>query len=175
MKRILIISASLILIFSGCDKVGFSGKASFSSADEMVTKAMKIISTITVQELNELMNSEEIYTLLDVRQKSEHYYGYIPGALVIPRGSIEFLIGNEQYWESEGLYMPLKDEKIILYCRKGKRAALAALALKQLGYESVMALEGGWKNWELAYPDIFEKNLEKLSGNEDEHEDIGGC
>jgi rhodanese-related sulfurtransferase len=148
----------------------------YPSPDQMVAQALKVVKTITVDELNKLMDSEEIYTLIDVRQKSEHYYGYIPGSLVIPRGSLEFLIGNEEYWETEGLYMPLKEETIIVYCKKGGRGALAANSLMQLGYDNVYTLDGGWKKWELTYPDFTEKNLDMLSGGNEEEHDIGaGC
>jgi rhodanese-related sulfurtransferase len=142
----------------------------------MVEAALKVVKSITVEELHKLMDSEEIYTLIDVRQKSEHYYGFIPGSLVIPRGSIEFLIGNEEYWEEEGLYMPLKDETIIVYCKKGNRGTMAASSLKQFGYKNVFTLDGGWKNWELTFPDLTEKDLEMLSGGgEEEEADSGGC
>jgi rhodanese-related sulfurtransferase len=162
---------SSLFVFAGCNQVN-----KFASPEDMVADAMKYVSTITVEELKNLMESEEIYTLIDVRQKSEHYYGFIPGSLVIPRGSIEFAIGNEEFWEEEGLYMPLKDEKVVLYCRKGNRGILSAAALKKLGYTNVHALEGGWKNWELSFPDLFETNLEMLSGGgAEEHDDGGGC
>lgn len=158
-------------LFSGCNRVKH-----FTSAEQMVNQALKIVKTITVGELNKLMDSEEIYTLIDVRQKSEHYYGFIPGSLVIPRGSLEFRIGDEAFWEEEGLYMPHPDEKIIVYCKKGSRGALAASSLKQLGYENVYTLDGGWKKWELTYPDLTEKDLNKLSGGtEDNHDAGGGC
>lgn len=161
----------LMLVFTSCN-----GPNKYSSADQMVSEAIKMVKMITVNELKQLMESEEIYTLIDVRQKSEYYYGYIPGALVIPRGSIEFQIGNEMFWENEGLYMPLKEEKIVVYCKKGSRGILAAETLKKLGYEDVVALEGGWKKWELSYPDLYEKNLEMLSGGgAEEHDDGGGC
>ena len=170
MRKIALIIVS-ILLFSGC-----CSKMKYPSPEDMVAQALKVVKTITVEELNKLMDSEEIYTLIDVRQKSEHYYGYIPGSLVIPRGSLEFLIGNEEYWEEEGLYMPLQDEKIIVYCKKGSRGTLAASTLEQLGYDNVFTLDGGWKNWELTYPDLTEKNLEMLSGGgAEQHDDGGGC
>lgn len=171
MKKIVLLTASLFFVFASCNRV-----TNYASPDEMVGEAMKVVKIMTAQELSNLMDSEEIYTLLDVRQKSEHYYGFIPGSLVIPRGSLEFLIGSEEYWEEEGLYMPLKDEKIVVYCKKGNRGIMAAAALRQLGYKEVFALEGGWKEWELTYPDLFEKNLEMLSGGAaEEHDDGGGC
>ena len=72
--------------------------------------------------------------------------------------------------------MPLKDEKIIVYCRKGNRGTMAASSLKQFGYKNVYTLDGGWKNWELRYPDLTEKDLEMLSGGgEEEEADSGGC
>lgn len=168
-KNALIIA--LILLFSGC-----CSKMKYPSPEQMVAQALKVVKMLTAEELNKLMDSEEIYTLIDVRQKSEHYYGFIPGSLVIPRGSIEFLIGKEDFWEEEGLYMPLPDEKIIVYCRKGNRGTLAASSLMQLGYENVFTLDGGWKKWELAYPDLTEKDLDMLSGGgAEEHDDGGGC
>lgn len=170
MKKIALVII-VFALYSGCNRV-----RQFASPEQMVEQALKLVKTITVEELNGLMNSEEIYTLIDVRQKSEHYYGFIPGSLVIPRGSIEFLIGDEAFWEEEGLYMPLKDEKIILYCKKGNRGTLAASTLMQLGYKNLFTLDGGWKKWELTYPDLTEKDLEKLSGGgEVEHADSGGC
>ena len=166
------IYALLFIVFiTGCNQV-----KEYASPDQMVEEAGKAVKNITVEDLKKLMDSEEIYTLIDVRQKSEHYYGYIPGSLVIPRGSLEFLIGNQEYWDNEGLYMPEKDEKIILYDKKGKRSILAAYALKQLGYKNVYVLEGGWKKWELTYPDDIEKDLDMLSGgNHEEEEAVGGC
>ena len=161
----------VVAFFSGCNQC-----KEFNTPDQMVKAALEVVKVIKVNELHKLMDGEEIYTLIDVRQKSEHYYGFIPGSLVIPRGSIEFLIGSEPYWEEEGLYMPLKDEKIIVYCRKGNRGTMAASALTNIGYENVYTLDGGWKKWELTYPDEAEKDLEMLSGGgEEEPADSGGC
>jgi rhodanese-related sulfurtransferase len=169
MKKNILKIAAMALLFTGCHC-----NHNYPDPADMVAHALRTVSTISVNELNDLMQSEEIYTLIDVRQETEHYYGYIPGSMVIPRGSLEFLIGNEEFWENEGLYMPLKDEKIILYCKKGNRGILAAESLKKLGYSNVEALDGGWKKWELAFPDVFEKNLDMLSGGGAEEHDMGG-
>ena len=150
-------------------------KSTYHTPDDMVTEALEQgVKLVSPQDVNTIMEGEEIYNLIDVRQKSEHYYGYIPGSVVIPRGSLEFDIGSADFWEEEGLYMPEKKEIMILYCKKGQRSILAAKALMQLGYTNVTVIEGGWKNWELTYPDKAEKNLEKLSGG-DSHESSGGC
>ncbi|MDP2237710.1 MAG: rhodanese-like domain-containing protein [Bacteroidales bacterium] len=151
-------------------------KQTYKSGDDMVKEAMKTVKIITVDELDKIMeNGEEIYTLIDVRQEIEHYYGYIPGSVVLPRGSLEFSIADAEFWENAGLYMPEKDEKIILYCKKGQRGILAAETLTKLGYTNVYAIEGGWKNWEVNYPDIYEKDLDKLGGKSEAPASSGGC
>ena len=151
-------------------------KQSYNSGDDMVKEALKTVKVITVDELNQLMeNGEEIFTLIDVRQELEHYYGYIPGSVVLPRGSLEFSIADAEFWDNAGLYMPEKNEKIILYCKKGQRGILAAETLTKLGYTNVYAIEGGWKNWEVNYPDIYEKDLDKLGGKSDAPASSGGC
>lgn len=169
MKR-LAMALAIVSILSACNK-----PEKYASADEMVAKAEKQVKMITAEELYKLMNSEEVYTLVDVRQPEENYPGYIPGSVNIPRGSLEFKVADSTFWEGVGLYMPLPAEKIIVYDQKGKRGILAALTLQQLGYTNVFALKEGWKKWELTYPDIFEKNLEKMNGGHDTPKSGGGC
>lgn len=144
-----------------------------STAEEMVEHSIENSRSIDSDELMELMTSDEIYTVVDVRQATEHYYGYIPGSVLLPRGSLEFRIGSQEFWDSQGLYKPENNEKIILYCKKGSRSALAAHTLQDLGYSNVYWLEGGWKDWELTFPDNCEKNLEALGGQDTE--EVGGC
>jgi rhodanese-related sulfurtransferase len=168
MKKI-VFAIAILIAFAACSK-----QEKFASADDMVDQALKEIKLITAEELHGLMNGEEIYTLVDVRQPEEHYPGYIPGSVNIPRGSLEFNVSDSTYWEGVGLYMPLPDEKIVVYDQKGKRGILAAQTLQKLGYTNVFALKEGWKKWELTYPDIFEKSLEKLGGGGHEAPKSGG-
>ncbi len=145
------------------------------SVDDLVEAASKVVSFTSPDELMKIMESEEIFSVIDVRQSNEYYHGFIPGSVNIPRGSMEFNIGTESFWEAEGLYVPQKEELLILYCKKGKRSTLAAQTLMQMGYKKVLVLEGGWKNWELTYPDFCDKNLEMLAGGPAKHDDGGGC
>lgn len=160
----------LCLLLGSC-----GGVKTYESADKMVENALKTVKLVTSQDLKAIMEGDDYFTLIDVRQKSEYYYGYIPGSMVIPRGSLEFNIGDAKFWEDEGLYLPENKEKIILYCKKGNRSILAAEALIKMGYTNVVALKDGWKGWELTYPDLTEKNLEMLSGGGHEEVDTGGC
>jgi len=166
----------LPVIFAMAVMVSACSKQQFNSADDMVKAAMKTVKIMTVDELHQLMeNGEETFTLIDVRQEIEHYYGYIPGSVVMPRGSLEFSIGDTEFWDHAGLYMPEKEEKIILYCKKGQRGILAAETLTKLGYTKAYALDGGWKNWEVNYPDLYEKDLDKLGGKSEAPASSGGC
>ena len=168
MKRIALI-ALIALFAASCTKVPH-----YDTVDQMVAEAAKHVRMITPDSLHALMNGEETYTLIDVRQELEYYYGFIPGSINIPRGSIEFSISDSTFWEKTGLYMPARDEKIVVYCKKGQRGILVAESLSKLGYTNVWVLEGGWKNWERSYPDIYEKDLEKLGGGHETPKSSGG-
>ena len=168
MKNILLLLSLISILFS-CSHGGNL------TADTMVENAQKSVKTIAPKDVMQIMEGEDVFTLVDVRQKDEYYYGFIPGSVNIPRGSIEFNIAGEEFWENEGLYKPMSDETLILYCKKGKRSLLAAQTLMQMGYKKVMVIDGGWKNWEMSFPDFCDKNLEMLSGGSADHDDGGGC
>jgi len=168
MKKI-VLAFTVLFTMAACSK-----QEKFASADEMVEKALQEVKLITSEELEALMNGEEIYTLIDVRQPEEHYPGFIPGSINIPRGSLEFNIADSAFWDNVGLYMPLPEEKIIVYDQKGKRGILAAKTLQMLGYSNIYALKDGYKKWELTFPDIYEKNLEKMNGGGHEAPKSGG-
>ncbi len=159
---------SVLLMLGSCNT-----STTYSSVDAMVDEALLGSNPIDAESLKKLIDDGEMILLLDVREPNEFNAGYIPGGVNIPRGTLEFKIGNEAFWEAEMLYMPEKEEPIIVYCKKGKRSILAAKTLKQLGYTNIQYLDGGWKKWELTYPLIFEKNLDQMH-HEDEGE-VGGC
>lgn len=167
---------ALFFIFPVVFLVSCGKTLQYESADEIVAEAAESVKEITVDELYTIMaEGEEIYTLIDVRQEIEYYYGFIPGSIVVPRGSLEFRITDDEFWEGAGLYRPEKDEKIIVYCKKGSRGILAAKTLESMGFKNVVSLKGGFKAWELSYPDYTDKNLGMLGGGSDTHDMGGGC
>jgi rhodanese-related sulfurtransferase len=168
MKRIILLALVSSGLFWGCQKV-----ETFSSADEMVSIASKSLKIITVEELKTKIDSFETFNLIDVREPSEHNHGYIPGSVNIPRGTLEFKIANEEFWESTGFYYPEPSEQFVVYCKKGSRSILAAETLKKLGYNNVVFVEGGFKKWELSFPLMQDKNLELESHGG--AEEVGGC
>jgi sulfur-carrier protein adenylyltransferase/sulfurtransferase len=79
--------------------------------------------------------------LIDVREGEEYNEGYIPGATWIPRGKLELRIEDA---------VPDRDAEVVLYCAGGNRSALAAKALKELGYNKVSSMAGGYGAWKRA-------------------------
>ena len=161
----------------GCSMKNKPESKHYESLDEMIAEARSMTSELSIDEFHKLMHGETPYILIDVRLPEEHKKGFIPGSISIPRGVIEFRIDNEKVWDEEGMYVPEKDEMLVLYCKKAKRGALAALALKQLGYSNVKNLSGGWTEWHTQYPELKEDKIEEGSdlGVAAEEEDSGGC
>jgi len=81
--------------------------------------------------------------ILDVREASEFEAGRIPGAVNIPRGILEFRIGELPDFTN-------KAAPILIYCRTGGRAALAAVQLSKIGYTNLKSITGGIMAWQTA-------------------------
>ena len=151
MMRILLLISLLALFaaLAGCGGSGIEGRGPAACADakEMVAKAKAGVDQIDIEEFNVLMDSDEYFTIIDVREADEFDEGSIPGAINIPRGILESKIADSRYWDSEGLFVPEKDEVLILYGHKIDRGVLASETLVKLGYSNVRHLYGGWVVW----------------------------
>lgn len=75
---------------------------------------------------------------LDVREPGETSQGTIPGALTIPRGTLEGGIEGR---------VPDREREIVVYCAGGGRSAFAVEALQQLGYTNAASMDGGFDAW----------------------------
>ena len=92
---------------------------------------------ITADEAKGIMDSEEGYIILDVREQDEYDAGHIPGAILIPYTQIE---------EKANEMLPDKDQLILVYCRSGRRSKIAAETLVELGYTNIKEF-GGIIDW----------------------------
>jgi len=144
----------------------------YQNVDELIAQVSPNVTEITVADLHQLFDDGEMVVLIDVRELNEFNPGYIPGAVNIPRGLIEFNVLKDEFWENKFLYPPLKTDLIVVYCKKGYRGLLTAEVLQKFGFENVKWLKGGFKAWELAYPDEQLKNLEQVH---DTGGEVGGC
>ncbi len=77
---------------------------------------------------------------LDVREGGEHEAESLHGAISIPRGVLEFRIGDHPAFAD-------KSRALLVYCKTGGRSALAAVNLQRLGYSNVVSLAGGIDAW----------------------------
>jgi sulfur dioxygenase len=82
--------------------------------------------------------------VVDVREESEYANGHIDNAIPLPRGVLEFKIGNIPELAD-------KSKTVLTYCRTGGRAALAAQTMQQLGYKNVLSIAGGFEAWQQAF------------------------
>ena len=161
-----------VFVLIGLMITACSTKESYQNVDELLAQVAPNVTEISVQELHQLFDDGEIIVLIDVREPNEFNPGYIPGAVNIPRGLIEFNVLKDEFWENQFLYPPLKTDLVVVYCKKGHRGLLAADVLQKFGFKNVKWLKGGFKAWELAYPDEQLKNLEQVH---DTGGVVGGC
>ena len=143
----------------------------YQNVDEIIAELSPSVDMLTVEELHTWLDTGMVL-LIDVREANEFNPGFIPGSVNIPRGLVEFKIAKDQFWEDQFLYPPLKEETIILICKKGHRSIMTVDAIHQLGFKNVKVLDGGFKKWELTYPTEQEKNLDQVHDGGGE---VGGC
>lgn len=109
------------------------------TAAELVAHARQRIREISP---TDFQRDHAATLLIDVREPGEFAAGHIEGAVNIPRGVLEFQIDN---CSGAG-----RDAPIVIYCRTGGRAALAADSLQQLGFGKVHSISGGIEAWSAA-------------------------
>ena len=112
------------------------------SSQTLVSEALKEVKTITAEEAFKLSN-EDRCNLIDIREKGELVKtGRVEKSNHIPRGMLEFWLDPEgPYFKSGKLDM---GKEMVLFCAGGLRSALAAKALKEMGFEKVSHIDGGY-------------------------------
>ena len=114
-----------------------------------VGAAKKQVKLLKMDEFKALVDQGKAGLIVDVRQENEFSDGYVPGAVNLPRGLIEFLI-----WAEVGFPNATDmNKQLTLYCKTGGRCALAAKTLQELGFTNVSSVDMLWDNWVKAgYP-----------------------
>ena len=112
------------------------------SSQTLVSEALSEVKTITADEALKLSNEDKC-TLIDIREKGElDKTGRIENSNHIPRGMLEFWLDPEgPYFKSGKIDM---SKEIVLFCAGGLRSALAAKSLKEMGFEKVSHIDGGF-------------------------------
>ncbi len=110
----------------------------------LVAKAEEQIDSITPAEVNERIKQTGVL-LIDLRDVRElKREGKIPEAIHVPRGLLEFWIDPDCIY-----YKSFFDnaEEIIFYCNLDWRSALATLTVKEMGFDRVSHMRGGFDRW----------------------------
>ena len=112
------------------------------SPQTLVAEAMTEVKTITPEDAM-LLDKENKCNLIDIRDEAElQKLGTIENSFHIPRGLLEFSIHPESgYVQNNQLDL---SKEIVLFCAAGGRSALAAKPLKEMGFDNVSHIEGGF-------------------------------
>lgn len=104
----------------------------------LVAEAKALISEVSPIQAAQMMQLGAL--CLDVRETGEHEAESLSGAINIPRGVLEFRIGDHPLLAD-------KERQLLVYCKTGGRSALATVNLQRMGYRKVASLEGGIDAW----------------------------
>ena len=105
---------------------------------EMLSEARQVVPEEGPEQLQRRLKSGEPVVVIDVRDPDEYRDGHIEAATNISRGFLEFRVGTA---------VTNPSTPVVLYCQTGLRSVLAAKALKELGYATVINLQGGYQKW----------------------------
>ncbi len=105
---------------------------------ELMSESRKVVPEWAPEEVKSRLSNGGGYTVLDVREKEEYREGHLPGAVSLPRGFLDMRIEET---------VPDKRTPLILYCAGGTRSLLAGRTLKEMGYENVTSMSGGYGAW----------------------------
>lgn len=104
---------------------------------EMLADAKAAVREIDPAQAEQEISAEKA-VLLDVREPDEYEQGALPGAVHIPRGTLETSVEGR---------IPDKASHLVVYCAGGTRSAFAAKTLQDLGYTDVASVVGGFNRW----------------------------
>jgi len=107
------------------------------TGEDLIDEAKQQIDEVTPEQVREMQDRNESVVYLDVREPNEWNLGRLPHAIHLPRGNLETKV--------EGIID--RAQRVVVYCARGNRSALAALTLKQMGYENVASMARGFAGW----------------------------
>ena len=112
------------------------------SLQTLVNETLKEIKTINADEAFQMVQDKNC-NLIDIRESNElENTGTVQGASHIPRGMLEvYLDPNSPVFQNGQLD---QNKEFVLFCAGGVRSALAVKSLKDMGYQNVSHIDGGF-------------------------------
>ena len=112
---------------------------------QLVDQAMAEVTTYNVQQVRDRLADGRMQ-IVDIRDPRElERGGTLPGALLAPRGMLEFWVDPDSPY-----YKPVfgdESKEFVLFCGAGWRSALAAKTLQDMGMTNVAHMDGGFAEW----------------------------
>ena len=121
MKRNIVLVFIILLVLTGC-----GGR-----------KVRNTYRQITQEAAKSMMDTQDVI-ILDVREQDEFNAGHIPGAVLLPVGTITA--------DTASAVIPELDSVVLVYCRSGNRSKTASATLAELGYTGIFEF-GGITTW----------------------------
>ena len=107
------------------------------TGEALIEEAKQQIEEVTPEQVREMQARSERVVYLDVREPNEWNLGRLPQAVHLPRGNLETKVES----------LIDRNQKVVIYCARGNRSALAALTMKQMGYQNVASMAWGFQGW----------------------------
>ena len=112
------------------------------SIQTLVSEAMQEIKTINADEALKMVENNNC-NLIDIREVSElESTGKVENSVHVPRGMLEIYLDPNSALFQQGILD--QNKETVLFCAGGVRSALAVKALKNMGYEKISHIEGGF-------------------------------
>jgi rhodanese-related sulfurtransferase len=112
------------------------------SIQTLFSEAMQEIKTINADEALKMVE-ENNCNLIDIREGSElENTGKVENSVHIPRGKLEIFLDPNSALFQQGVLD--QNKEMVLFCAGGVRSALAVKGLKNMGYEKISHIEGGF-------------------------------
>lgn len=112
------------------------------SREDLLKEAREEIREMSVEEVKAYLDEGNDPVLVDIRGLDEWERGHLKGAIHIPRGRLEAEVEEK---------VADKSAEVIVYCAGGVRSLLGARSMKELGYDNLISMDGGFGDWEDAH------------------------
>lgn len=111
---------------------------------ELIAEANAVVRAIGAEEAIRLKDDPNV-VIVDLRDGTERLrHGFIPGALHVSRGFLEFAIDPESPGHNPAFS---SGKRVVFHCASGGRSLLAAKTAHDMGLTDVCHIGGGFKAW----------------------------
>ena len=130
--HLFVLMLAAVLAVAGC---GGNQAAQQAAPDQAAVNPQELPVDIDTTTVDSLRGRDDV-VILDVREDWEYAEGHIPGAVLLPLGSIPDRLSE----------IP-QDKTVVAVCRSGNRSGQATQFLRQQGFDNVHNMEGGMIAW----------------------------